>query len=169
MQPVEHSASGCEKSRLAPDIHRIIRVVSNWSAERPILSDVALFGDRMKLDRTTPATVLLAVEFDPQRMLDGFDDWIEQLRTNFSELAAGLREPVTVLTPEMKPAWSAVRVGEEMRALAKGKVRIVSALDWAAPPVAATMNREGATTISLRSRLATAWHQLFVSTHRCTP
>ncbi|MCU0732669.1 MAG: hypothetical protein MUE84_13930, partial [Hyphomonas sp.] len=71
--------------------------------------------------------LVCAVRFDDARMIDGFDDWIEQLRTRFGGLAEALGEPVTVVTPDMRSAWHSIVHGVEVRGLASNKVRIITA------------------------------------------
>src|SRR5512137_2250926 len=99
MQRVEANVGEGENAPLAHDVQKLARAVATWAAERPILSDVALFGERLRAGHRN-APLQIAVRYDDQRMIEGFDDWIEQLRTNFSGLSAMVGQRVDVLTPE---------------------------------------------------------------------
>lgn len=132
MQRVEAGANEGDYAQLAPDLPKLIRAVSDWAAERPIVAEVILFGDRLLAGRRNLIPVQMAVRYDERRMVDGFDDWIEQLRTNFADLSTRLSEPVTVLTPDCKADWSAATHGTEIPAFSTDKVRLV--LQTALPP-----------------------------------
>ncbi|MGZ8410035.1 MAG: hypothetical protein ACXWVS_08975 [Hyphomicrobium sp.] len=125
MQRVEAKSDEGDFARLAPDVPELIRAVSDWAAERPIVAEVVLFGDRLRAGRGNLAPVQIAVRYDDRRMVDGFDDWIEQLRTNFADLSMRLSEPVTVLTPDCKTDWDAASRGTEIPAFSTDKVRLV--------------------------------------------
>ena len=133
MQRVEADADEGDYARLAPDVPKLIRAVSDWAAERPIVAEVILFGDRLRASRQNLAPVQIAVRYDDRRMVDGFDDWIEQLRTNFADLSTRLTEPVTVLTPDCKADWDVATRGTEIPAFSTDKVRLVL-LQTARPP-----------------------------------
>jgi hypothetical protein len=124
MQRVGESGTGIDDEPLALDIQRLIRQVAIWASGRPIILDIALFGDRIRSGRK-PAVLELAVRFDENRMVEGFDDWIEQLRTNFHELETLLGERVSVVPPENTAACSRVFAGRDLQALASGKVRVI--------------------------------------------
>jgi hypothetical protein len=136
MQRIEDITASHEHEPWAPDVQRLLRVVGGWAAERPLLLDVVLFGDRLRAGNHHGQPVNIAVRFDDARMMEGFDDWIEELRTNFVGLATALNEPVAVTTPDMGACWRSVVFGVEAPALIWGKVRIVSAP--AQQPVRAT-------------------------------
>lgn len=125
MQRVEASADISDQSSLAPDVQNLVRTIALWAAERPILSDVVLFGDRLRVGAPRHSPVELAVRYDERYMIEGFDDWIEQLRTNFADLSTALLERVDILTPDQKTPWDAVVHAADIPALAMGKVRIV--------------------------------------------
>ncbi|MCU0954595.1 MAG: hypothetical protein MUC37_08280 [Hyphomicrobium sp.] len=109
---------------LALDLQRLIRQVAVWASARPIILNVALFGDRVRFN-PNPAVLELAVRFDETRMVEGFDDWIEQLRTNFSELEALIGEKIAVTTPDNSAMCRRVFAGRDLEALAIGKVRVM--------------------------------------------
>jgi hypothetical protein len=161
MQRAGESSGGCEHKPLAPDIQRLIRIVACWAAERPIVLELALFGDRVYAAARPPAPLTVAVRFDDRRMNDGFDDWIEQLRTNFAELESELGEKVSVLTPDLGTCCTRAFLGTEIRALAVGKVRVVieseAPVPEAAPLVLASQlpQRSGPWAV-----LAAAWMSL---------
>jgi hypothetical protein len=124
MQRVDAGPTEGDYARLAPDLPKLIRAVSDWAAERPILAEVILFGDRLCANQTL-APVQIAVRFDDRRMMDGFDDWIEQLRTNFADLNRRLSEPVVVVTPDCKADWDLAVAGTDLPAFSTDKVRLV--------------------------------------------
>jgi hypothetical protein len=124
MQRAGESGTGIDDEPLALDLQRLIRQVALWASGRPIVLDIALFGDRIRFGRK-PAVLELAVRFDENRMVEGFDDWIEQLRTNFHELEALLGERVSVVPPDNKAACSRIFAGRDLQALAIGKVRVI--------------------------------------------
>ena len=126
MLHVDHIIGKSEREPLASDIQELIRVVGIWAVDRPILHDVSLFGQRLRQNHNGAHPVEFAARFDDARLNEGFDDWIEQLRTGFANLSEALREPVCVLTPDMRPAWHAIVYGTELRALAAVKVRIMT-------------------------------------------
>lgn len=109
---------------LALDLQRLIRQVAVWASARPIVLNVALFGDRIRFN-PNPAVLELAVRFDETRMVEGFDDWIEQLRSNFSELELLLGEKIAVTTPDNTAMCRRVFAGRDLQALAIGKVRVI--------------------------------------------
>ncbi len=125
MQRVDAGADAGDFVRLAPDVQNLTSAVSDWAAERPILAEVILYGDRLRASHRGLAPVQIAVRYDDRRMVDGFDDWIEQLRTNFAELSARLSEPVTVLTPDCRAEWDIATRGTEIPAFSINKVRLV--------------------------------------------
>ncbi|OYW55387.1 MAG: hypothetical protein B7Y80_13910 [Hyphomicrobium sp. 32-62-53] len=116
-----------EHGPLAGDVQKLVRIVDRWAAERPLLDEVSLFGQRLRPNHNGSHPVELAVRFDDARLNDGFDDWIEELRTNFAALSRALGEPVSVVTPDMRKAWWTIVHGTELSALATGKVRIITA------------------------------------------
>jgi hypothetical protein len=126
MQRIEPKTNGTISDALAPDMSRVARIVDGWATDRPILRDVSLFGERL-ISACSKSPIELAVRFDDRRMEVGFDDWIEQLRTNFAGLANALGEPVSVTTPDMGATWRSIVFGTERQGLATGKVRIISA------------------------------------------
>jgi hypothetical protein len=126
MLHVDDITGHVEHGPFAPDVHRLIKVVAAWAFERPLLQDVSLFGQRIRPGHNGAHPLVCAVRFDDVRMNDGFDDWIEQLRTRFGDLAKALGEPVTVVTPDMRSAWLGIVHGTEVRALASDKVRIIT-------------------------------------------
>lgn len=128
MLHIENINGNGEHGPLASDVQRLIRLVGTWAADRPLLLDVSLFGQRIRPNHKGAHPVQIAVRFDDARLTDGFDDWIEQLRTNFASLATSLGEPVSVTTPDMRAAWLAIVNGTELDALGAGKVRIITAL-----------------------------------------
>lgn len=127
MLHVDNITGHIELGPFAPDVQRLIKVVAGWASERPLLHDVALFGLRLRPGHNGSHPLVCAVRFDDARMIDGFDDWIEQLRTRFGGLAQALGEPVIVVTPDMRSAWLGIVHGTEVRALASNKVRIITA------------------------------------------
>lgn len=127
MLHIENINRNGEHGPLASDVQRLIRLVGTWAAERPLLLDVSLFGQRIRPNHKGAHPVQIAVRFDDARLTDGFDDWIEQLRTNFAHLATSLGEPVSVTTPDMRTAWLNIIHGTELQALAAGKVRVITA------------------------------------------
>jgi hypothetical protein len=124
MQRAGESGTGIDDEPLALDLQRLIRQVALWASGRPIILDIALFGDRIRSARKT-AVLELAVRFDENRMVEGFDDWIEQLRTNFHELETLLGERVSVVPPENTATCSRIFAGRDVQALASGKVRVI--------------------------------------------
>jgi hypothetical protein len=134
MQRAGKSGTGIDDEPLALDLQRLIRQVALWASGRPIVLDIALFGDRIRSGRK-PAVLELAVRFDENRMVEGFDDWIEQLRTNFHELETLLGERVSVVPPENTAACSRIFAGRDLQALASGKVRVIASIgdDEASP------------------------------------
>jgi hypothetical protein len=106
MQRVEAIVDASDNAPLADDVLKLVRDVATWAADRPIVSNVTLFGERLRAGYRDHTAVQIAVAYDEQRMVDGFDDWIEQLRTNFADLSAQLGQQVTVFTPEC-PNWQA--------------------------------------------------------------
>jgi len=128
MQRAGESRVEVENGPLALDLPRLVRQVAIWASARPIISNVALFGDRIRPGRDT-AVLQLAVRYDETRMTEGFDDWIEQLRTSFSELESLLGEKVSVVTPENAAACRHVFRGRDLQALANGKVRVILSID----------------------------------------
>lgn len=125
MQRVDAGPIEGDDARLAPDVPKLIRAVSDWAAERPIVAEAILFGDRLRANNRKVAPVQIAVRYDDRRMVDGFDDWIEQLRTNFADLSTQLSEPVSVLTPDCKADWDSATRGTDLPALSIDKVRLV--------------------------------------------
>jgi hypothetical protein len=125
MHRLEAGADIRDDARLASDVQKLICAVADWAGQRPILADVTLFGERLRAGHHGLAPVQIAVRYDDRRMLDGFDDWIEQLRTNFADLTARLSEPVTVLTPDRKAEWNLATQGREIPVLSTDKVRLV--------------------------------------------
>ncbi|MGE5267446.1 MAG: hypothetical protein ACM3L9_08785, partial [Deltaproteobacteria bacterium] len=116
----------------------------------------ALFGDRIR-HGSNPAVLELAVRFEETRMIEGFDDWIEQLRTNFSELESLLGEKVSVVTPENAAAYRHVFRGRDLQALANGKVRVMLAMGDRTPaPRDAAVHNHGALQPKHSSLLAAA-------------
>ena len=146
MQRIEPETGGIRIDALAPDMGRVARIVDGWATDRPILRDVSLFGDRL-LSVSSKSPIELAVRFDDRRMEDGFDDWIEQLRTNFAGLAKALGEPVSVTTPEMGATWRSIVYGTERQDIATGKVRFISVR--AELPAGVTAATRGQTIASL--------------------
>lgn len=128
MLHVDNITGNGEHGPLASDLQRLVRVVGAWAANRPLILDVCLFGRRIRPNHSGAHPLTCAVRFDDARMVEGFDDWIEELRTNFAGLAQTLGEPVSIITPDMQSAWQAIINGTEFRALASGKVRIVTSL-----------------------------------------
>lgn len=112
---------------LAPDLQRLVRIVAIWAAERPLVYDVFLSGPRIRPGHNSTQTLQCAVRFDEAHLIEGFDDWIEDLRSNFASLSEALGEPVNVITPDMRRTWTASVKGTELHALSFGKVRIVTA------------------------------------------
>jgi len=142
MQRVEGITNLSKHGPLASDVQKLIRIVGRWADERPLLLDAALFGDRLLHGHNEQHPVNIAVRFDETRMVEGFDDWIEQLRTGFAELASTLGEPVCITTPDMGTRWRSVVFGTELFALATGKVRIIAAAaEPPAPPVKSSASR----------------------------
>jgi len=137
-----------EHGPLAADVQKLVRIVGHWAAERPLLHEVSLFGQRLRPNHGDAHPVELAVRFDDARLNDGFDDWIEELRTNFAALSRALGEPVSVVTPDMRTAWWTIVHGTELPALAAGKVRIITApaVPIANPPQSALASRRAAPT-----------------------
>ncbi len=127
MLHVDNITGNVEHGPFAPDVQRLIKVVADWASERPLLRDVSLFGPRIRPGHIGAHPLVCAVRFDDARMIDGFDDWIEQLQTRFSDLDQALGEPVTVITPDMRSAWHSIVHGTEVRALALNRVRIITA------------------------------------------
>lgn len=128
MQRAGESRSQTEDVPLALDLQRLIRQVAIWASARPIILDVALFGDRIR-HGSNPAVLELAVRFEETRMIEGFDDWIEQLRTNFSELESLLGEKIAVATPDNSTICRRVFGGRDLHALATGKVRVIISVE----------------------------------------
>jgi hypothetical protein len=126
MLQVRNIVADCELGLLAPDVPKLVHIVDRWATDRPILRDLALYGERIRRKELNKSPLQLAVRFDDRHMSDGFDDWIEQLRTNFAGLAAMVGEPVAVLTPDMKSDWTAVQCGKELRVPTAQKVRIIT-------------------------------------------
>jgi hypothetical protein len=112
---------------LTADLRKILGVVANWAADRPVLADVVLFGSRLRPERPRFTPIELAVRYDERGMTDGFDDWIEQLRSDFSDLRAALSEPVRVLTPDHGPSWRSIIEGTTIPEIGMGKVRVLRA------------------------------------------
>jgi hypothetical protein len=145
-----------EHGPLAADVQKLVRIVGHWAAERPLLHEVSLFGQRLRPNHNGTHPVELAVRFDDARLNDGFDDWIEELRTNFAALSRALGEPVTVVTPDMRTAWWPIVHGSELPALAAGKVRIITA---PAVPIANSARSAAASTRAApTSRWPAIWH-----------
>jgi hypothetical protein len=115
--------SGQLSARAVRTLHR----VALWADARAVLSDVALYGDRL-FGGASSTPLNLAVRYDQSQMIEGFDDWIEQLRTDFAGLRASVAEPLNILTPDYGAAWSAIVDGVELGASRDGKVRLISAL-----------------------------------------
>lgn len=141
MQRFDAGPSEGDYARLSPDIPKLIRAVSDWAGERPILAEAILFGDRLRASGRTLAPVQIAVRFDDRRMIDGFDDWIEQLRTNFADLSTRLSEPVSVLTPDCKADWDLATSGTDVPAFSTDKVRLVLRQTILAPTPAPRAHR----------------------------
>jgi hypothetical protein len=108
------------------DLEPLLRALAKWAADRPILLDVTVFGDRLRRNADPALPLTLAVRYDEQRMTEGFDDWIEQLRTGFKDLARSLGQPVEVAPPNDAAAWELIARGVEVRGLKRGKVRCVA-------------------------------------------
>ncbi len=108
------------------DLEPLLRALAKWAADRPILLDVTLFGDRLRPNADPAQPLSLAVRYDEQRMTEGFDDWIEQLRTGFMDLTRSLGKPVEVAPPNDAAAWELIARGVEVRGLKRGKVRCVA-------------------------------------------
>ena len=104
---------------------RIVHRVAVWADARAILSDVALYGGCL-FDGTSSSPLNLAVRYDQSQMNEGFDDWIEQLRTDFAGLRTSVGQPLNVLTPDNGAAWIAVVDGIELTSTRDGKVRLIS-------------------------------------------
>jgi hypothetical protein len=153
MQRVEAGPNEGDYARLAPDVPKLVRAVSDWAAERPIVAEAIVFGDRLRAGRRNDAPVQIAVRYDEGRMVDGFDDWIEQLRMNFADLSTRLSEPVTVLTPDCKADWDMATRGTEIPAFSTNKVRLVL-LQTALPPCPAPASHRLS---RLRQALAWTW------------
>lgn len=128
MQRAGESRGEVEDGPLALDLQRLIRQVAIWASARPIILDVAMFGDRIRCGRS-PAILELAVRFDETRMVEGFDDWIEQLRTNFAELESLIGEKISVATPDNMAICRRVFAGRDLQALASGKVRVIISVE----------------------------------------
>ena len=126
---------------LSPDLVPIVRTVARWADLHPVVEDVILFGDRLRSDRTGRPPLSLAVRYDPDRLTEGFDDWIEQLRTDFADLRSWLGMPIDVILPNHGDGWFLIENGAEVPAMAHGKVRCV--LTNPVAPVALS-SRDGA-------------------------
>jgi len=125
MRPDQAPIGTSDIACMGADVLPLVRILVRWADERPALLDVTLFGDRVRAGRGTKARLMLAVRYDEARLTDGFDDWIEQLRTGFSDLSAALREPVDVVPPTDGATWRLIDEGEEIAAARSGKVRVV--------------------------------------------
>lgn len=129
MRPDQAPIATSDIARMGADVLPVVRLLARWADERPALFDVTLFGDRVRAGQGTTggtkARLMLAVRYDEARLTDGFDDWIEQLRTGFSDLSAALREPVDVVPPTDGETWRLIGEGEEIAAARSGKVRVV--------------------------------------------
>jgi hypothetical protein len=110
---------------LRADLEPVLRSLARWAAERPVLLDVTLFGDPLRRANDPSQPLPLAVRYDEQRMTEGFDDWIEQLRSGFRDLAVSLRQNVDVAPPNDARTWDLIARGTEIPALRHGKVRCV--------------------------------------------
>lgn len=109
---------------LTSDALRLVRIVARWASSRSILRDAVLFGDRLQSGRRGSSSVEVYVTFDRQHLEDGFDDWIEQLRTRFVTLSDVLDEPVSVLTPDCRDYASVMKNHIELPAFNVGKARL---------------------------------------------
>jgi len=112
--------------RSRADLQPLVRTIAQWADLRPVLGEVILFGDRVRSTAGRAAPVEIAVRYDPLRLDEGFDDWIEQLRTGFQDLHAVLCQPVEVALPNHSDAWPLIARGTALEDLARGKVRCVA-------------------------------------------
>jgi hypothetical protein len=127
-----------DNGQLSADAVRIVHRVAVWADARALLSDVALYGDRL-FGGASRTPINLAVRYDQSQMIEGFDDWIEQLRTDFTGLRTLVGEPLNILTPDYGAAWSAIVDGIELASSREGKVRLISAQAPAPGPVGADL------------------------------
>lgn len=118
-QAIPHAS---KDAPLADDALTLARGVAIWAAERPIVAHVTLFGERICAGYRNDAAVQIAVAYDEKRMVEGFDDWIEQLRTDFAELSTRVGQKVSVLTPESGVDWEIVYRSTKLPALPQSKV-----------------------------------------------
>jgi len=126
MQRSEVDLDASDSGQLCAQGARIAQRIAAWADARVLLSEVALYGDRLFGGGASSTPLNLAVRYDQSQMIEGFDDWIEQLRTDFAGLRTSVREPLRVLTPDCGDAWSAIIEGVELTASRHGKVRLVS-------------------------------------------
>jgi len=141
-----HSAdfAGASSEGLCPDLVPILRTVSRWADLHPLVSDVIIFGDRIRSGHAKRAVLHLAVCYDPDKLNEGFDDWIEQLRTDFADLRSWLGMPLDVTLPNHGQGWSLIGAGTDVADMARGKVRCVltDPVSSHAPPITRTATQD---------------------------
>ena len=106
-----------------PIIELLVTLVAKWAERRPILSEVIVFGSWVRGDHTFETPLELAVRYGDPFVEDAFDDWIEQLRTDFEDLRCILPVSVQIAMPNDAEAWRFIQFGTQRGELAQGKVR----------------------------------------------
>lgn len=162
MRPDEARIGPSGIAHISAEVVPLIRVLARWADERPALLDATLFGERVRAGHAPSARLTVAVRYDEARLTEGFDDWIEQLRSGFSDLSAALRLPVDVIPPTDRDVWTLIGAGEEAAAMRNGKIRVVLTPTATATPIP----RRGATRArALRARWEWLAGQLTVPVH----